>query len=52
MPLPDLVAATSSDSFSLSLDASKLAPEEAEAARAALRRALGELEGTTTDSID
>ena len=51
MPLRDLVAATS-ESFSLSLDASKLAPEEAEAARVALRRALGELGGTPTDSSD
>jgi adenylate cyclase len=51
MPLPDLIAAIS-ESFSLSLDASKLAPEEADAARAALRRALGELGETANDSSD
>jgi PAS domain S-box-containing protein len=36
--------------FSLEIDPSKLAPEEAAAAREALRRALGELEGTDEDS--
>lgn len=49
---PAAVVAAASESFSLSLDPSKLAPEEAEAAREALRRALGVLEGSATDSSD